>query len=274
MVGNGCTDWEYDTDEAYHEMGYWHSLYPGSIWMKMLSENCNYSGNEFGISPTLECNALQDIFEKAVSGVNIYNIIGTCWGGSTETQPGEKGEVMLNGKKQTYNKVATALDMTPWAFRNYNNLGEVPPCIYGELVIEYLNKPDVRKAFHIPDYVQPWDLCQSGNTFNWNYQPLQIGSRWIYEGLKGQYRMLHFSGDVDGAVPTTGTRNWISSLNRKIVEPWRQWSIPYSSVPAGSITEYDGLTFATVHGAGHMAPQFKPPQTYHLIFNWLKQTPI
>jgi len=86
--------------------------------------------------------------------------------------------------------------------------------------------------------------------------------------------MLHFSGDVDGAVPTTGTRNWIQSLDRKIVEPWRQWSIPYSSVPAGSITEYDGLTFATVHGAGHMAPQFKPPQTYHLIFNWIKQTPI
>jgi hypothetical protein len=26
-----------------------------------------------------------------------------------------------------------------------------------------------------------------------------------------------------------------------------------------------------VHGAGHMAPQFKPPQTFYLIFNWLNE---
>ena len=164
--------------------------------------------------------------------------------------------------------------MTPWAFRNYNNLGEVPPCIYGELVIEYLNKPEVRKALNIPDYVQPWDMCQSGNTFNWNYTPLQIGSKWVWEGLKGQYRMLKFSGDVDGAVPTTGSRNWIDSLDRPISEPWREWFIQGANTPAGSIVEYDGLTFATVHGAGHMAPQFKPAQTYHLIFNWINQQAI
>lgn len=86
--------------------------------------------------------------------------------------------------------------------------------------------------------------------------------------------MLKFSGDVDGAVPTTGSRNWIDSLGRTINEPWREWFIPQSPVASGSIVEYDGLTFATVHGAGHMAPQFKPAQTYHLIFNWLKQTAI
>ena len=27
MVGNGVTNWRYDTDPAYIEMGYWHSLY-------------------------------------------------------------------------------------------------------------------------------------------------------------------------------------------------------------------------------------------------------
>lgn len=99
MVGNGCTDWDFDTDQAYHEMAYWHSLYPGSVWEQMLALKCSYAGNEFGISPTQECSDLQDIFEKAVNGINIYNIIGTCWGGSSSTKAGEKGEVMLNGKK-------------------------------------------------------------------------------------------------------------------------------------------------------------------------------
>jgi hypothetical protein len=27
----------------------------------------------------------------------------------------------------------------------------------------------------------------------------------------------------------------------------------------------------TIHGAGHMAPMFKPPQTYHAVFSWLKK---
>lgn len=83
---------------------------------------------------------------------------------------------MIGGVKKTYNKVATALDMTPWAFRNRDSLGEVPPCIFGEPVIKYFNRVDVRAAFHIPDKVQAWDLCQSGNTIHWTYQPLKVGS--------------------------------------------------------------------------------------------------
>jgi carboxypeptidase C (cathepsin A) len=86
--------------------------------------------------------------------------------------------------------------------------------------------------------------------------------------------MLKFSGNTDGAVPTTGTRNWIDSMNRPIHEEQRTWFIPGQNTAAGVITEYEGLTFATVHGAGHMAPQFKPPQTYHLIFNWINHKPI
>jgi len=35
-----------------------------------------------------------------------------------------------------------------------------------------------------------------------------------------------------------------------------------------------GFTFATVHGSGHMAPQFKPQQTYHAIFNFINNVPL
>lgn len=133
-------------------------------------------------------------------------------------------------------------------------MGEVPPCIFGAPVIEYLNREDVRQALNIPNKVQAWDLCQGGNLVHWTYEPLRRGSQWIWEGLKGQYRMLKFSGDVDGAVPTTGSRGWINSLNRTILQPWREYYVTGANAPAGSIIEYDGLTFATVHGAGHMAP--------------------
>lgn len=74
--------------------------------------------------------------------------------------------------------------------------------------------------------------------------------------------MIHFSGDVDGAVPTDGTLNWIRGMNRTIKEEWRPYYVTIDGAKqlAGYVEEYDGgLTFGSVHGAGHMAPQFKPP---------------
>ena len=72
---------------------------------------------------------------------------------------------------------------------------------------------------------QSWNLCV-GPEDGWFYDRLEIGSQWVWEGLKGQYRMLKFSGDTDGAVPTTGTMKWIDSMNRDIIKPWRAYRLP------------------------------------------------
>jgi len=85
----------------------------------------------------------------------------------------------------------------------------------------------------------------------------------------GKIRMLHFSGDTDGAVATLGTQNWIASTDWKTAQEWTPYFV--DSQVAGYTETYQdgGFTFGTVHGAGHMAPQFKPPQTYHLVMNWI-----
>ena len=171
----------------------------------------------------------------------------------------------------TKTKGYTSHDYTPWTqyLQNEDNLGEVPPCVHGAPVLDYLNRDDVKEALHIPDYIQAWDMCEG----DIDYTKLPIGSQWIWEALKGEYRMLKFSGDTDGAVPLTGTRNWINSMNRDIFEPWRPFYVPDGNDMqhlGGYVEEYDGLTLGTVHGAGHMCPQFKPQETYHLIFNWIK----
>ena len=54
---------------------------------------------------------------------------------------------------------------------------------------------------HIPDYVQAWDLCKG----DIDYTSEPQASQWIYEELRGKIKMLHYSGDTDGAVPTVGT---------------------------------------------------------------------
>jgi serine carboxypeptidase-like clade 1 len=104
---------------------------------------------------------------------------------------------------------------------------------------------------NIPETIQDWQLCDMRINIEYTRDP--NGSQWIYEALQGKYRMLHYSGDTDGAVPTLGTQNWIATLGWNVTESWR----PYLLVDqvAGYIESYEGnFTFATVHGAGHMAP--------------------
>jgi hypothetical protein len=85
---------------------------------------------------------------------------------------------------------------------------------------------------------------------------------------------LKFSGDTDGAVPTKGTIRWMEGLGLDVVEEWKPWFYGTKKLLGGYIKKWDGMTLGTVHGAGHMAPQWKPAETYHLVFNWLKQIDI
>ena len=117
-----------------------------------------------------------------------------------------------------------------------------------------MNSDAVRTAMHIPANVQAWDLCTS----NINYVSEPEASQWIYEALAGKTKMLFYSGDVDGSVPTAGTQNWIASLGWNKTSEWKEYYV--GGQVAGYWESYEGnLTFGTVHGAGHMAPQFKPP---------------
>ncbi len=143
----------------------------------------------------------------------------------------------------------------------YNDL---PPCTFGVPIIDWINRADVRQSLHIPDKVQAWDLC----TDSIGYDSLAKASEWIYPLLKGKYRILFYSGATDGAVPTRGSRLWITNMGWEVLESYRPYFVNNNEL-GGFIEERDGLTFATIHGVGHMAPQWKREETYYLIFNWL-----
>ncbi len=104
---------------------------------------------------------------------------------------------------KTYKKSYSAADYTPWLFKSLdkNLLRDLPPCTWGDPIIDYFNQAEVRQALHIPDSIQAWDFCTS----NIEYQESHNGSQWVYEELRGKYRILFYSGDADGAVPTYGS---------------------------------------------------------------------
>jgi len=122
MVGNGVTNWKYDTLPAFIEMGYWHSLIDTTTYDRMKELNCDYSGVEFGNNPTGECLDLLNKFDDAVADLNVYDIFGTCWGLEAEDDShlnlyhaGEKGIKAIGRQLKSYKKVFTAADYTPWA---------------------------------------------------------------------------------------------------------------------------------------------------------------
>ena len=115
--------------------------------------------------------------------------------------------------------------------------------------------------------MQVWDFCNE--KVNMIYQQdYEKGSLWIYRLLKGKYRILKFSGDVDAVVPALGSMRWISDLGWKVTRKWRPFML--NSEVIGYIEQRDGLTFATIRHAGHAVPQYKPEESYHLVFNWIK----
>lgn len=98
-------------------------------------------------------------------------------------------------------------------------------------------------------------------------------SEWIYKELHGKIRMMHYSGNVDGAVSTIGTQGWIDSLNWEITGAWAPWY--QNDQVAGFSTEYiDDFTFIIINGAGHMVPEDKPSQALQFLYNWMDKKPL
>jgi len=134
---------------------------------------------------------------------------------------------------------------------------------------DYLNRPDVRAALNIPTNIQAWSQCGAPIDYHYSYE----GSVWIYPILKAYgYKLLHYSGDTDGAITTYGTRRWIKELNMPVSKPWRPWKT--DGQISGYVIDYDNFQFVTVHGVGHMAPQWKRKDVTQMITNFIHNLPI
>ena len=74
------------------------------------------------------------------------------------------------------------------------------------------------------------------------------------------------------AVSIYGTKGWIENQTWPITKEWHKYIVDGQ---VGGYVEQRGLfEFATIHGAGHMAPQWKRAPTYRVIFNFIKNKPL
>nr|XP_043614339.1 serine carboxypeptidase-like 7 isoform X2 [Erigeron canadensis] len=140
-----------------------------------------------------------------------------------------------------------------------------------KLVNYWANDVNVRKALHIrKGTVKEWQRC--GEDLNVTLTVYDVRPYHLNLSSKG-YRSLIYSGDHDMSIPHQSTEAWVKDLNYHVIDQWRSWKVHCQI--AGYTESYSNMmTFATVKGAGHTAPEYKPKECFAMFKRWISHEPL
>ncbi|KAH6773146.1 hypothetical protein C2S51_011550 [Perilla frutescens var. frutescens] len=137
---------------------------------------------------------------------------------------------------------------------------------------KWANAKLVQKALHVREgTITEWVRCNDSLTYDLDYNQTQVFTydvkSTVDDHKKFSYkecRALVYSGDHDMVVPHTTTEEWIKALKLQIRSEWRPWFVQ-GQIAGYTAAYFHGrydLTYATVKGAGHTAPEYKPEQCF------------
>ena len=165
----------------------------------------------------------------------------------------------------------------------------------------YMQRPDVQAALHVdsgpsrswPDVKQGFDYTSDYDACNGDVAPGAWSMIDFYRDIAPRLdTTLVMNGDTDPCVSYEGTRVAMTRVGFAEVDggSYRPWFYNHTAASyvelhsktgvwgpdlslsatgiqmGGSIVNYEhGLAFQTVHGAGHMVPQFRPQASLHQI---------
>jgi len=266
MVGNPLTFLSY---RNYGEFGtyYGHQLLPKPLWDQYLAANCSTAP---GLDPGAACTTITQSMEKLTNGLDPYAL----------DFPKCNDSALSVGRHERHTLVR-ALKLRaayPYFPTNYQ------PCT-SDWATAYLSRKDVQAAVHAAPGGVAW-------TGNWSACSDWVGERYsssdtaapmmpIYQKLAGKIKMLVYSGDDDAVCATLGSQQFVWDLGLPVKAPWTPWTMdsgpgcsdgPACKQVAGYVTLFEGLSFVTVHGAGHLVPSTRPVQGLQVLKNFLADT--
>ncbi|KAL3626635.1 Serine carboxypeptidase-like 26 [Castilleja foliolosa] len=217
-----------------------------------------------------ECVTAMEMLWAQYSDIDMYNIYASsCLLNQTTSFFDRENAFSITANNLRRNR--SVLRRGKWAPGGYD------PC-YSVYIEKYFNRRDVQKALHITNFRKhgdnlKWKACNDSmffETYNMDvFSVLPIYTKLITkQGLK----IWMYSGDADGRVPVISSRYCVEALQLPLKANWTSWF--YNNQVAGRIIEYEGLTFVTVRGAGHMVPFDKPNEAFALIRSYLSDQPL
>ncbi|MCD9646957.1 Carboxypeptidase [Datura stramonium] len=267
------------TQEANHSDNLQMALNTYQFVQKWLIDHEEYSSNDFyvagdsysGISVPIITQAIShgdyqyihytnthclhhlQTFNRLLSGINFKHILEPiCNPVSTKAHPLSPQRRYLNHK-----------------FTNPTLLSAIKCRDEWQLLSEkWVNDESVQEALHVRKGTHGvWKKCPNYEKMSFNRIINNTIPFHAYLSKRG-YRSLIYSGDHDLYVPFLSTQAWIRSLNYSVDTEWRPWFV--DGQVAGYVTTYSNqMTFTTIKGAGHTAPEYKPAECLSMLKRWI-----
>ncbi|CAM9655638.1 unnamed protein product [Heterosigma akashiwo] len=273
MVGNPYTNL---MENEYGMVNAWwgHSMVPWSLYHKYEERCGSYISTDMAKFEAGHCYVYENLMWSYLDGVNPYALsYESCHLPSEEASMGPSRSRMLEvirGKQAFKEEGAAARlgDDEPWGGETWEGEDTEYDACELDYQSNYLNLPLVREALHV-DVDKEWKTCSDVLHWRWGdyyddmvYYYTQLISKDI--GLK----MMVFSGDDDSVCGTPGTQLWlyqmVQELGLETKSSWHKWF--YNGEVAGYIVAFEKqFRFATVHGAGHEVPAYKPGESLKLF---------
>ncbi|XP_056695948.1 serine carboxypeptidase-like 7 isoform X2 [Spinacia oleracea] len=142
------------------------------------------------------------------------------------------------------------------------------------LLENWANDIQTQAALHIQKGTKSsWIRCNMTLAYAYNVE----SSFGYHQNFTQDFiRALIYSGDQDMKISYVGTLEWIKMLNVSTVEDWRPWFV--NGQVAGYTTKFSNdryhVTFATVKGAGHTAPEYKRLECFTMLLKWFAMHPL
>jgi len=215
-----------------------------------------------------ECDDLLNRMSDELGQFDIYNIYDTC-GGDGMARTIRQYRELLSTNTVTVTDATSPARHPQLATKTVGGAVNDYPCT-GDSVSQWLSQPAVAKALHVTPNL-------GGMQYTWGPASYSGDLRPMYKRLIEKYRILIYSGDTDACVPYWGTEEWTRELGYSVKKGWRPWHSEHLSRPvaqrAGYVINYDtptNFTFATIQGAGHLVPEYKPHFALTMLRNFLK----
>ncbi|EMS64875.1 Serine carboxypeptidase 24 [Triticum urartu] len=270
LVGNAVTDNYYDNIGT---VTYWwtHAMISDGTYRAIL-KLCNFSSANVSNA----CNrAMSYAMNHEFGDIDQYSIYTPSCHATSDSSAASGNSTAPRRHRRAVLRFKDTL------IRRRSN--SYDPCTetYAE---KYYNRLDVQRAMHanITRIPYRWTACRltSRGCFDidsdvliktWNDSELSMLPTYRML-IKAGIRIWVFSGDTDSVVPVTATRFSLSHLGLKTKIRWYPW---YSAGQVGGWSEvYEGLTFASVRGAGHEVPLFQPRRAFRMFVSFLAGKPL